>query len=338
MKYRLMAVLLCVASLLSGCSRQAEEQKRENSAGTGYGVSQKSAIMMQDLYTLRPGTNREEVIRLLGSPQSFLMAENNEDTYLLSTGETVAIVYNERNKIESALYHDSSGRKQDFFAYLNKLGILTNYHPGESAPSDQEQTPQPETPSVPEPENPVATPGEGGYFSSSQYRYELAEQILKLGEDRETILSAFGKPNGYSSVSFAKDSYLVDAYSMEDGSTLLLDYGYARTKLRAVQQIKGSAATSYLGTWGQEQKPTGYIRYTRNQQVFGNLKKNTKPAEIYRRIGDPDWLEGTADRYRDAYQLLNGAVFYLDFGPNHNSLTAAVLQKGDGTIVNYTLK
>ena len=125
---------------------------------------------------------------------------------------------------------------------------------------------------------------------------------------------------------------------MEDGSVLYLDYGYNRTNLRAVRKVVGTTATDYLGTWGQEEKPEGYIRFTRNQAVFNTLKKNAKPSEIYRRFGAPDWLEGSATRYRDAYMLLGGNVFYLDFGPNHAGLTAVVLQKSDGSVVNYTLK
>ncbi|MBQ8895016.1 MAG: hypothetical protein IJ043_11500 [Clostridia bacterium] len=336
MKYRLIAALLCCLLLFSSCKEQAVTKEQEESGGTGYGVSQKSAITLQDLYDLRPGTARETVLSALGSAQSFIIAENNTDTYRLADGETLVLTYTEAGKIKTAVLTDTSGKKQDFFGYLNELGILLNYTPGSTVVVEEPdaEKPEPESPD----ETPVVNVDGSGYFSGKQYSYELADQILAIGAERETVVSALGKPNSFSSVSFRKDSYLVDVYSMEDGSTLYLDYGYTRTKLRAVQKIKGGAASNYLGSWEEEEKPSGYLRTARNAQLFSNLKKNAKPSEIYRRFGAPDWLEGNTTRYRDAYQLLDGSVFYLDFGSDHNALTAAVLQKSNGTIVNYTLR
>ena len=340
MKYRIIAAMLCGLLLISGCQKQdAVKKKKEESAGTGYGVSQKSALLMQDLYFLRPGTTRQEVEAALGSPQSFLIADANKDTYRLTTGETLVLTYNEKEKITAAQFSDLSGKRQDFFAYLNELGIITNYHPSETEPEEETQPEQePETSvDVPVVDQPMADPSKAGYFATKRYDYALADQIIALGAERETVVSALGKPNSYSSVTFAKDTYIVDVYVMEDGSSLHLDYGYNRLKLRAVRQIKGTESVDYLGSWGEEKKPSGYIRGVR-KQVFMNLKQNATPAEIYRRYGAPDWLEGNADRYRDAYQMRDGAVFYLDFGPNHNALTAATMQKADSTIVVYTLR
>lgn len=344
MKYRLIAALLCVLLLFAGCNRRAAQAEKEESGGTGYGVSQKSALILQDLYGLRPGTERSVVSAALGSPQTTLMQASNTDTYKISTGETLVLTYNENSEIKTAVLTDTAGQKQDFFGYLSSLGILLNYRPSSELDEDvtaPEELPEEETPEkedAPEETTPVTDPDDSSYFSTKRYSFDLVEQILQLGVERETVVSALGKPNSYSSVTFEKDSYLIDAYAMEDGSTLYLDYGYTRQKLRAVQQVKGGAATNYMGEWGQEEKPSGFIRITRNQQVFNTLKKNMKPSEIYRRFGEPDWLEGNSTRYRDAYLLLNGSVFYLDFGPDHSGLTAAVLQKSNGTIVNYTLK
>lgn len=337
MKKKITALLLCLLLLccVNSCKSAPVAAKREESGGTGYGVSQKSALTLQDLYVLRPGTDRTEVQNALGSPQTHVIAENNTDTYRLQDGETLVLTYSDRDEIKTAELTDTAGAKQDLFGYLNSLGILKNYSTSEKTEL-QENEEQPQTPQGNEPE--VTVPNEeSGYFSVKRYSYELADQVLQLGIERETVVSALGKPNSFSSVAFTKDSYIIDVYAMDDGSTLYLDYGYTREKLRAVQQAKGSTTANYMGTWGQEEKPSGYIRYTRNQQVFNTLKKNAKPSEIYRRFGEPDWLEGKETRYRDAYQLLNGSVLYLDFGPNHNSLTAAVLEKTNGTVVNYTL-
>lgn len=337
MRNRWIAFLLAVTLVcsLSGCKREAVTKEQEESAGTGYGVTQKSALILQDLYFLRPGTARSAVATALGSPGSYALAESSTDTYRLTGGETLVLTYNENDKITEAVYTDTAGKKQDFFSYLKELGILTSY---QSSGGATEQEPPAEEEPVQKPENEPIINADSGYFSTKRYSYEMAEQLLKEGVERETVVSALGKPNSYSSVTFQADSYIIDVYVMEDGSSLLLDYGYNRTSLRAVQQVKGTFSTTYLGTWGQEEKPNGFYRYTRNQTVFNTLKKNAKPSEIYRRFGEPDWLEGSADHYRDAYLLLNGGVFYLDFGADHSGLTAAVLKKSDGTIVNYTLR
>ncbi len=332
----LCGVLLCAAG---GCRKTEEARVREDSAGTGYGVSQKSALIMQDLYILKPGLSRDTVQESLGSPQTFVVSESNNDTYRLTGGETVELQYSKAEKLETAVYTDSSGVEQDFFQYLSDLGILKSYtgsgssndNPsGGSSGGAEENGDEDEAGSVPG--------AETSYFSTERYSYELAEEILELGVQRETVVSALGKPNSFSSITFEKDSYLIDVYIMEDGSSLYLDYGYNRSTLRAVRRVSGTTSSSYLGTWGQEEKPEGFIRMTRSQALFNTLQRNAKPSELYRRFGEPDWLEGSATHYRDAYQLLDGAVFYLDFGADHAGLTAAVLIKSDGTIVNYTLR
>ena len=335
----LTALLLCN---LSGCKEAPVEVPQEDCGGTGYGVSQKSVLTVQDLYFLRPGVNRSVVAENLGSSLANALEESATDTYRLTDGETLVLTYNVNDKISGAVWTDTAGKKQDFFQYLNDIGIISNYKPDHEE-TEKEPEKEPETPDeTPAPESkPDETPApetDNNYFSSKRYTYLMADQILKKGVERETVVSALGKPNSFSSITFAKDSYLIDVYNMEDGSTLYLDYGYNRKTLRAVQKAEGSTVKDYIGTWGQEEKPKGYIRFTRNQSVFNTLKKNAKPSEIYRRFGEPDWLEGSADHYRDAYMLLGGEVYYLDFGPNHTGLTAVVLQKANGKVVNYTLK
>ena len=259
----LCGVLLCAAG---GCRKTEEARVREDSAGTGYGVSQKSALIMQDLYILKPGLSRDTVQESLGSPQTFVVSESNNDTYRLTGGETVELQYSKAEKLETAVYTDSSGVEQDFFQYLSDLGILKSYtgsgssndNPsGGSSGGAEENGDEDEAGSVPG--------AETSYFSTERYSYELAEEILELGVQRETVVSALGKPNSFSSITFEKDSYLIDVYIMEDGSSLYLDYGYNRSTLRAVRRVSGTTSSSYLGTWGQEEKPEGFIRMTRSQ-------------------------------------------------------------------------
>lgn len=356
MRNRWIASLLCVSVLFSlgGCKRELMEKPKEESGGTGYGVTDKSVLTLQDLYILRPGAKRSNVNQLLGSSLSYALEEADRDIYRLTDGETLVLTYNYNNQIIAAELTDTAGKKQDFFAYLNDLGVISNYKGENDSSADPEQQPeqQPEQPEQslpsveldtesehvkPNEQKPAAS-ADSGYFSSKRYTYEMAAQILKLEVERETVVSAFGKPNSFSSVDFAKDGYLIDVYTMEDGSVLYLDYGYERIKLRAVRKVSGSTTADYLGTWGKEMKPEGYVRFTRNRSVFNTLKRNAKPSEIYRRFGAPDWLEGSSTHYRDAYMLLGGETYYLDFGPNHAGLTAVVLQKEDGSVVNYTLK
>ena len=344
MNKRMLSFFLCMILLLnaSGCKKKAPDYEREDSGGTGFGVIQKSAILEQDLYFFSVSTTRSEVLTALGSPQSYMISDGNTYTYRLQDGATLALTYNEREVVKTAVYTTAAGEKNDLFEYLVSIGILKsstsqNGNAGNTGVGNQ-TNPQGS-------EQGGASSGvqsgqteEGGYFASKRYSYSLAEQILKVGVSRETVVSALGKPNSYSSVSFKKDSYLIDVYTMDDGSNLYLDYGYARENLRAVRMVKGSEASVYLGSWGEEEKPKGFYRETKNLNLFNTLKKNAKPSEIYQQYGAPDWFEGTEGNYRDAYQLLDAAVLYLNFGAGHGSLASASLQKADGTVSAYSLR
>lgn len=331
---KIIALLLCIslAAGFSGCKKEEKTSAREESGGTGYGTARTGALIEQDLYFLRPYAERAAVEEALGSPQTFVISDGNSCTYRLSKGEELTLKYTEADKLESAQYKDAEGKTQDLFAYLNSIGVLVNYSSGETVEPEK----QPEQEKEPTQEQPEQE--QGGYFSQKKYSYAMAEQILKVGALRETVISALGKPNGFSSVDFAKDGYIIDVYLMEDGSTLYLDYGYARTKLRAAQTEKGGNVTTYLGEWGAEPKPDGIYRGDRNRHLFNSLKKNTKPSEIYSRFGAPDWLEGNADHYRDAYLLQDGSVLYMDFGDGHSLLTAASIAKFDGGITPIQLR
>ena len=331
---KIIAILLCIslAAGVTGCKKEDKAPAREESGGTGYGTARSGALIEQDLYFLRPYTERAVVEEALGSPQTFVVSAENSCTYRLSKGEELTLNYTDSDKLKSAQYKNTEGKTQDLFAYLDSIGVITNYVSGEDI-STQTQPDQEKDPSAEQPEQ-----EQSGYFSKKRYSYAMAEQILKLGVLRETVVSALGKPNGFSSVDFAKDGYIIDVYLMDDGSTLYLDYGYARSKLRAARTEKGGKVSSYLGKWEAQAKPDGIYRGDRNRNLFNSLKKNTKPSEIYSRFGAPDWLEGNADHYRDAYLLQDGSVVYLDFGDGHSLLTAASIIKFDGGITPIQLR
>lgn len=329
MNRRIIATLLCLlmAGNVAGCSRAVDATaEREQGGGTGYDAATKSILTEEDLFFLRPGVERAEVELQLGSAQEYTIADGNTYTYTLKDGQRVVLTYGSLDTLDTADYTDKSGKKQDLFVYLTDLGVLRGY-----TGSDGTRQPEPEPDK--EPETPQQTPQveEGRYFSKKTYSYELADEILKEGVERETVVAAMGKPNSFSSVDFKKDTYIVDVYNMDDGSVLYLDYGYTRAELRAVRKIKGSTRSSYLGTWGIEERSSEFYRTTVNVDGL-KLRKGSKPAEIYSlsRLGEPDWLEGNQTSYSDAYQLTGGRVLYLDFGKNHASLSNAYILTKEG--------
>ncbi len=344
MKKRMISLLLCLLLIagISGCGKQgAPAKEREDSAGTGFGVTAQSSLLLQDLYFIRPNAARGDIEQALGSPQSKVLGDDGQVTYRLQEGQQLKLRYSSANTLQEAVYIDVQGEEKDLFLYLSELGILKNYNTQQNqsgdAHSEPEEQPE-EAPSQEQEEEPSREQDAGQYFSNLRYRYEVAEQLLKLNAARETIVSALGRPNSYGSISYAKDSYITDVYYMDDGSILHLDYGYAREKLRAVQMEKNGAFSTYLGEWGAEEKPQGFYRFTRNLNVFSSMKKNMKPSEIYRRFGEPDWLEGNPLHYRAAYMLADGAVYYMDFGTNNNALIAVSMEKSNGSVTVYPLK
>ena len=340
MKYRFAAMILCLALLLSGCKTAGQTALKEESGGTGYGATQKSVLTEQDLYFFTHTTTRATVLEKLGSPQESLMSTNATETYYLKDGQSLELTYSAREIVESALFTDAEGKAQSLFDYLVQVGVLKA---AVSAPDVPEaETPNTEeTPVTPDTEAESQTPvvsEDTGYFSNKTYSYAMAEQILTPGALRETVVSALGKPNRFASVDYAKDSYIIDVYVMEDGSVLYLDYGYLRSELRAVRKIEGSNASNYLVTWGAEEKPQGFFRITKNETLFSTMKKGATPADIFRRFGEPDWLEGNEQQYQVAYQLQVGDVLYLEFGTNNNSLSSALIRRSGGTVSVVALR
>lgn len=359
-----LCLILCFS--MSGCKKSSrEENRKENSAGSGYGVSQKSIIGINDLYFFSVNTTKEQVLAALGSPQKYTIAAEGAVSYLLETGATLQLIYDDRDVVKSAIYTDESGKEQNLFTFLVEQGVLesagaTSNHQNTGVGDQATQaggtgnavknpasdpTGGNEAGGEATEKNPTAgnkAPGADGadeqYFATERYSLDIASKLLVAGAKRQKILSALGKPNGYSSISFERESYLIDVYYMQNGSVYYLDYGYARESLRAVRVVKGSSVTVLFGKWGQEEKPKDFFYATRNLTGFSSLKKGARPSEIYRRFGDPDWYEGSASGYKDAYQLMGGAVLYLDFGAGHSGLKSATVRQKNGAIIPYTLR
>ena len=350
MKQRILSLFLCAALLisLSACKKEAEVAPKEESANTGFGVSQKSALTQQDLYFFSVTTTKNDVLTALGSPREYLVSDGNTFTYTLQDGSSLKLTYSKRDLVQTATYIDPAGKSQDLFEYLVSIGVLSSYSGNNQQAGNtgvgENTTPVGET-VPPEKTEPEQGKSElqlqieaAAFFSNKRYSYTIANQIVKVGADRETVLSALGKPNSLTSISFKENSYVIDVYVMEDGASLQLDYGYTRTTLRAVRKVVGGIAENYIGVWGEETMPQNFYRYTRNSNLFANLKKGTTPADFYKTYGAPDWYEGTAQNYRDAYQLLDGSVLLLNFGTAHNRLASAVLRRGDGKVSIYPVR
>jgi len=350
MKQRLIAGFLCLALLVSlaGCHRaKGNLPLAEDSAGTGFGALQKSALTEQDLYFLNYGLTRAQVVSTLGSAPESMLTREGVEVYRLDDGRTVEITYSEQERVQQVTFTQQDGEEQSLFDYLVEIGVLktaggTGIKPPADRP-DQEPADQPtdqptdqpvDRPN--EPQQPI-TPSEG-FFSTETYGYEVADQIIVEGAQRETVVSALGKPNRFSSANFAADGYLIDVYVMEDGAQLYLDYGYQRSQLRAVRKIDGSSVSDLIGTWGAEEKPNNFYRYTKNRTLFNLVSKGTTPAALFKRFGEPDWLEGEEGHYRAVYQLINGAVLYFDFGEGNRSLASAYIREQDGTLAVFGLR
>ncbi len=347
MKQRLMALSLCLLLLLSLCSCQKEEKAaaKEESGGTGFGAVQKSALTEQDLYFMTYSTTRERIHQQLGTPQEALMTEDGVELYTLKDGQTLKITYSQQETVQEAIYTDQKGEQKNFFEYLTALGILQTvggHLPSAPVPdpSEPDQTPEQENPENPQlPEAPsVQQPVKESFFSDKTYNMGVALQILKEGASRETVVSALGKPNRFSSVNFANDGYIIDVYVMDNGTILYLDYGYLRSTLRAVRKVEGSTIEDLMGQWGPEEKPQNFYRTTKNRTVFSSVKKESTPAAIFQRFGEPHWLEGEENHYQAAYKLLNDTILYLDFGAGNVGLSSAYLRAGDGSISIFALR
>ena len=129
MTKKTIALLLCLSMMLaaSACAKETAAPKTEESGGTGFGTARGSSLVEQDLYFLRHGASREDVETALGSPHTFILTDKNHCTYRLAGGELLKLTYSDEGLLQSARYTDAEGGEQDFFTYLNSLGIILNY-------------------------------------------------------------------------------------------------------------------------------------------------------------------------------------------------------------------
>ena len=304
----------------------------EDGGGTGYGVSVQSVLKLSDFYSVAKSSTRENNRTMLGSPQ-YTVAER--DAYTLQDGSTVTLIYDAKGVLSDSLYTEQeSGKSYSLFDKLALLGVLKSGSGGTSSAGavttdGQSGGSQSET-------------SEGaptGVFSKATYKRAAFDEALSLYLDRPTVLSTFGLPTGFTSRNYKKDSYILDTYLLEDGSMLLLDYGYDRKSLRAaaVKATDGTVST-YLGTWSGQAKPADFIRPTVTINQATSLSKGMTPEKVYEKIGEPMWFEGNAASYRDAYALSDGSVVYLEYENNHSKLLSAYRAAADGKQTAVTLK
>ena len=189
-------------------------------------------------------------------------------------------------------------------------------------PDDDKTEINVEKPSGPNYSTPVI---QTGYFASGSYDKSIFDNSLTIGMSRNSVLDNIGKPNYYSSSNFKNDSYIIDCYVLNDGTTLYLDYGYSREYLRCARTEKSGIYSAYLGTWSIQSKPGGFTHDLISQTMLDALRKDMVPSTVYSMLGEPHWYEGSSSRYRDAYELIDGTIAYLDFGSAHNKLSTITL-------------
>lgn len=338
-------------TVLAGCKSAPSGGtgfRLEDSAFTGYGAAAKGTLTIEDFFFLSKGTSREVVSNAIGTESYLQNNESSQAVYELASGDHIVLEYDKDERISGAVYGYSNGDDEDFLQMLVELGILRSTNTvdissgsngGQSTtPSDNTDSPSDNSPTDDQPDdeteinikNPSDTTGstpvvQTGYFASGSYDKALFDNALSIGMSRNTVLDNIGKPNFYYSSNFKNDSYIVDCYVLSDGSTLYLDYGYSREYLRCARTEKSGIYTVYLGTWSVQSKPGGFTRDLISQTMIDALRKDMVPSTVYSLLGEPHWYQGSSARYRDAYELIDGTIAYLDFGSAHNKLTTITL-------------
>ena len=312
--YKKAALFVLCILLLSSCAPKEEEftSGTEDGGGTGYGVSTQSLLKLSDFYFVTKSSTRENNRLSLGSPQ---YSVGTQDDYTLSDGSRVTLIYNEKGVLQDSTYTEADAKTAyTLFDKLALLGVVRS-STGNTSSGGQTTT----TPSKPTEEK---TPQ--GVFSTAVYRRAAFDGTLNLYLSRTSVLSAFGLPTGFTARNYRYDSYILDCYALEDGSTLMLDYGYDRTNLRAaaIRSTDGSVRT-YLGTWSAQQKPGDFVRKNVTINQLTALRKGSSPQKVYETVGEPQWFEGNALDYRDAFTLSDGSVVYLVYSDHHTKLASA---------------
>ena len=326
-------IAICLALLLlAGCKPADEAPIRlgsEDGGGTGYGSVAGSTLTVQDFFSVVRGAPRADLWKLLGSPQYDFADDALNDQYTLSDGSRISLQYNKTTQtLFAATYTDAaSGKTIDFFEKLVELGVLRDAGSNNTTPSS------PSTPSAPSTEGGemVDLPDDSPKFQKKSHDISIFEQSLSLYADRITILTIIGLPSGYASYNYQKDGYILDVYTLSDGRVLYLDYGYGRKTLRGatIKHLNG-AKSVFLGAASPQGRPGDFARPEQTVSQFTALKAGMTAEEVYRTVGDPHWLEGSANNYRDAYRLMDGRIVYLSFSAGHATLSSVSVYGADG--------
>ena len=326
-------VLALILLLCAGCAPTDEDTVHsvgtEDGGGSGYGVSVQSVLKLSDFYGVAVGSTRENNQLMLGSP---LYSLGTSDTYALTDGSQVVLTYNTTGTLTDTLYTDfESGKSYGLFDYLISIGVL------HGTVSDGES----DTPVSPDGSTSNGGSGEGNapVFSDKLYARAAFDGKLSLYLDRSTVISTIGAPTAFAARQYKADSYIIDHYNLDDGSVLMLDYGYDRKSLRCAA-IKGAdgVTSGYLGAWAPQSKPADFVREKIELRQVTALTKGTEVAKVYAALGEPAWMEGKVTEYRDVYLLSDGSHVYLSFSDAHSKLEGAYQVTAEGKLIEVSLK
>ncbi len=331
------AAVLIIGLCLALCACAPDDAPRavgtEDGGGTGYGVTAKSVLKLSDFYGVARSSTRAVNRRSLGSPQT---AVGGVDTYTLENGDTVSLEYDEKGILKDTTFTDHAENvSYTLFDKLVLLGVLRQTASDAGKPQGGETPQSGETPQDGQQTAPVPE----GVFSDKTYERSQFEQSLSLSLDRATVLATIGRPNAFAGRTYRKDSYIVDCYELADGSTLMLDYGFERDSLRAAAlRTTGGTMTTFLGSWTVQSKPADLARPTVSLNQVTSLRLGALPADVYGKIGEPAWFEGSAVSYVDAFMMVDGSVIYLQYDKGHAKLTGAWRVTTDGKQVTVGLR
>ena len=333
---RIWVLGLALVLLCAGCAPKEDENiifsaGSEDGGGSGYGVSVQSVMKLRDFYAITVGSTRENNQLMLGSP---LYSLGNSDTYALSDGSKVVLTYNTKGALTDTLYTDiKSGKSYGLFDYLISIGVMQ----GTIGGNEENNTPKP-TPDS-DSQGDGAQDGPLPLFSSKTYPKDTFDGKLSLYLDRSGVVSTMGAPSAFAARQYKNDSYIIDHYYLDDGSILMLDYGYDRKSLRCAA-IKGAdgVTSGYLGTWAAQSKPADFVRPKIELKQVTALSKGASPTKVYTALGEPAWREGTAADFRDVYVLSGGGYIYLSYSDAHAKLSGAYQMTGDGKYVEVSLR
>ncbi len=331
---RILAVLLMSMLICAGCAPTQQDtvilSGTEDGGGSGYGIGSQSVMRLSDFYGVSAGSMRDNNLLILGSPRYSL---DLSDTYPLSDGSQVVLTYNATGTLVETLYTDfESGKSYDLFDYFISIGVLQ----GNIAEDDKPNAPSTDTTPDSEQNN---APSSIPVFSSQLYKKENIDGKLSLYLERNTVLTTIGAPSSFSARQYKKDSYIIDCYNLDDGSVLMLDYGYDRKNLRSAAIRGADGVTSgYLGAWSAQSKPADFVRPTVRLNQITSLTKGMSALKVYTALGEPAWFEGKASDYRDVFLLEDGSTVYLSYTDAHSKLSGAYQITAEGKMVQVSLR